>query len=304
MNVGIFYNSITNPRKFPNKLSLMDNFRDGVVHNGDTAVEFQTKFCDIPELDAGFILGYTLENNFRKHIIQVLEQSNCPRIFVDSNILNYANPINEWHRYSLNSVYPSTGEYFFGDIDKTKWDNFSQFHDVELKPWRRAGDHVLILCQRSNGWNLFGQDQLTWIKQTVTEIRQNSDREIIVRLHPGDKSSLVLRNNIQYLYEHHVRVSVNENIKQDLENCWCTVGYNSTPNVVSIIEGIPNIITDPKTSWANGVAGTKINSIEHPIMPDREEWIHRIANIHWSNDEVKSGKLWSQIKSYISSARS
>ena len=76
---------------------------------------------------------------------------------------------------------------------------------------------------------------------------------------------------------------------------------NSTPNVVAAIEGIPVYVDDPVHSWAKDVAFKDLSQIEDPEMPDRTTWLEKIANIHWSNDEVRSGKLWSAIKQRISS---
>ena len=81
------------------------------------------------------------------------------------------------------------------------------------------------------------------------------------------------------------------------------MGINSTPNVVAAIEGIPGYVEDPIHSWAKDVAFTDITQLENPPLPDRTDWIDKIANIHWSNDEVKSGQLWAVIKSYISASR-
>ena len=104
-------------------------------------------------------------------------------------------------------------------------------------------------------------------------------------------------------YGNLITISQNENIRDDLKNCWCVVGYNSTPNVVAAIEGVPVYVEDPLHSWASDIAFTEISQIENPSMPDRTEWVNKIANIHWSNDEVKSGQLWAAIKNYISSSR-
>jgi hypothetical protein len=81
------------------------------------------------------------------------------------------------------------------------------------------------------------------------------------------------------------------------------VGLNSTPNVVAAIEGVPGYIEDTTRSWATGVAFTDLSLIEKPPLPDRTGWAHKIANIHWSNTEVRSGALWTAIKHYISVAR-
>lgn len=302
MKVGIFYNSISNPAKFSNKVMLMDNFKAGVLANGDEVIEFHNNQLPNQPLDAGFVLGYTLEDNFRKKIINCLAAQNTASIFVDSNVLHYSRKEHEWHRYSLNSVYPDTGKYFFNELDPNKWTRYSQWHNAELKPWRTSGDHILIFCQRPKGFNMF-IDQEAWLDDTIAKIRQYSSRPIMIRMHPGDGTREKQIHKIRKKHRKDVSISTHDSIRDALVNCWCTVGINSTPNVVSVIEGVPGYIEDPVHSWAADVAFTDLSLIENPLMPDRAQWVNKIANIHWSNDEVKSGQLWLSIKTYIDSSR-
>jgi len=278
---------------------LMDNFAQGVRSQGDSVIDFRDNTLPNQKLDAGFVLGYTLEDNFRKKIIDQLRLQKVPAIFVDSNILHYGRKEHEWHRYSLGSVYPNSGTYFFDNLDTNKWNTFSSWHGVDLKPWRTAGKHILVLCQRPKGFNMF-TDQEVWLDKTVAKIRKHSRRPIMIRMHPGDGTRFKQIEKIQKKYGTSVIISEHENIRDALVNCWCTVGINSTPNVVAAIEGIPGYVEDPSRSWAADVAFNDLALIETPPMPDRSEWIHKIANIHWSNDEVRSGALWSAIKKYIS----
>jgi hypothetical protein len=303
MNVGIFYNSISNPAKFSNKVLLMDNFKAGVLSQGDNVIDYQGNALPDQPLDAGFVLGYTLEDNFRKKIINSLKLQKTPSVFVDSNILHYARKEHEWHRYSLNSVYPNHGEYFFQDLDSNKWKTYSQWHGAELKPWRvgKNGQHILILCQRPKGWNMFGNDQDQWLDKMINKIRKIApERPIVIRMHPGDGSRFKQIEKLEKRYDALTTISTKDNIREDLIDCWCTVGYNSTPNVVAAIEGVPGYIEDPQHSWAADIAFNDVNQILNPPLPDRSKWVHKIANIHWSNDEVRSGKLWAAIKQYIS----
>ena len=302
MKVGIFYNSIRNPAKFSNKVMLMDIFKAGVLANGDEVVEYHNNQLPDQKLDLGFVLGYTLEENFRKKIIDVLKAQGTPSVFVDSNILHYSRKEHEWHRYSLNSVYPDTGTYFFGELDKEKWNTFSNWHNATLKPWRETGNHILVLAQRPHGFNMF-TDQDEWLANTIAGIRKYSDRPIMVRMHPGDGTRFKQIEKLQKRYGKTISISEHDGIREALENCWCCVGYASTPNVVSAIEGIPVYVEEVNKSWAKDICFNDLSQIENPPMPDRSEWIHKIANIHWSNDEVSSGKLWKIIKSYISSVQ-
>jgi hypothetical protein len=309
MKVGIFYNSISNPAKFSNKVMLMDNFAAGIRAHGDTVVEYRNNTLPDQPLDAGFVLGYTLEDNFRKKIIDSLRQQKSHRIFVDSNILHYARSEHEWHRYSLNSVYPDSGVYFFKELNFNKWSHYSLWHGANVQPWRTGtnGQHILVLCQRPKGWNMFGNDQDAWLDKMINKIRKiELKRPIRIRMHPGDGSKLKQIEKLQKRYNQQkdrIEFSTADNIREDLVNCWCTVGYNSTPNVVARIEGVPGYIEDSRHSWAADVSFCNLEEILNPLMPDRDEWINRIANIHWSNQEVVNGDLWGAIRSYIERSR-
>jgi hypothetical protein len=98
VKVGIFYNSISNPAKFSNKTRLMDIFAQGVTAAGDTPVTIKMPREIITNIDAAFVLGYTLEKNFRRQIIDTMSSQQIPTVFVDSNILHYARNEHEWHR--------------------------------------------------------------------------------------------------------------------------------------------------------------------------------------------------------------
>jgi len=301
MKVGIFYSSITNIHKAPHKETLMDCFRDGVNICGDEAIEFRSPSDIIPKLDAGFILGYTLENNYRKRIIDTLKLQKSKIIFVDSNIFSYGRSSHFYHRYSVNSVYPTDGEYFLGDETySSKLNDILNYHRLTPRPWRENGDHILVLGQRTLSWNMPNQNGLDWIANIIKRLKKITDRKIIIRLHPGDKSfNIENRKKLYNLYGRKgVAVSHNEHIKTDLANAWCSVGFNSTPNCVSVLEGVPVYLDDPLNSWARDVAFDDINLIDTPLLPNREKWLDKIAHIHWSNDEISSGKYWNRFKSF------
>lgn len=302
MKVGIFYSSISNPTKFPNKTMLMDNFATGVNVVGDEVIEFRNNGPIEQKIDVGFVLGYTLEQNYRRQIIDSLIQQGARPVFVDSNILHYARAEHEWHRYSLDSVYPNSGTYFFSDQLDSKWQTYSTWHRITAKPWRTNGDHILLLCQRPHGWNMFGNDQDAWLDNIIGRIRRYTSRPIRIRMHPGDGTRDQQIVKLKKRYESLIEISQASNIKEDLENCWAAVGYNSTPNVVAAIEGVPVYVDDVGHSWAKGISFSKLSDIENPTMIDRTQWLEQIANIHWSNQEVKDGKLWAAIKHHISSA--
>jgi hypothetical protein len=301
MKVGIFYSSITNIHKAPHKSNLMDCFNQGVRLSDDEVIEFRSQTDNIPKLDAGFILGYTLENNYRKRIIDTLKLQKAKIIFVDSNIFSYSKSSHFYHRYSVNSIYPTDGEYYLGDERyMSKLNDILNHHKLMPQPWRENGEHILVLGQRTLSWNMPNQNGLEWISNVIKRIKKITDRKIIIRLHPGDKSfNAENRKKLHQLYgKKGVAVSNNDNIKTDLTNAWCSVGFNSTPNCVSAIEGVPVYLDDPLNSWAHDIGFTNLDLIETPPMPDRRQWLDKIAHIHWNNEEISQGIYWQRLKKF------
>ena len=99
-----------------------------------------------------------------------------------------------------------------------------------------------------------------------------------------------------------VSLSRRQNIREDLQNAWATVVFNSSPAVASAIEGVPVFITDPQPahSQASDVSNVDLSKLETPLLPDRQQWINRLAMCHWNFKELKSGEAWNFFRSHIS----
>jgi hypothetical protein len=68
--------------------------------------------------------------------------------------------------------------------------------------------------------------------------------------------------------------------------------------VVAAIEGIPIFLTDPTNSQAQAVAHTDFSMIDSPKEYDRELWIQKIAQMHWTLDELKDGTAWMHLRKW------
>ena len=171
---------------------------------------------------------------------------------------------------------------------------------VSLKPWRKNGDHVLVALQRNGGWSMAGFDVSEWAKQTIPAIRQFTNRPIVIRPHPGDKKAgRYLADLVAWCDRHGMRsisISSNVNLVDDLHRCWAMVNHNSSPAVGAAIEGIPIFVTDPARSQAHEVANTDLDLIENPQYPDRESWVQRISQFHWSHADLESGRCWQHMR--------
>ena len=96
-----------------------------------------------------------------------------------------------------------------------------------------------------------------------------------------------------------VEISGAKDIRDEFAHAHAVVGHNSSPTVASVIEGIPTLVTDPDRAQSKDVALQSWEELERLRPFDREPWIQRIAQTHWTLDEVKEGIAWEHLRNYV-----
>lgn len=300
-----YYSGIPPANKNAEKPAILNNFLLGVNKSGDTGIAHRG--MNVLDSDVALLQGFVHDDGkdlphlrLRRNVINHQKLKGKRTLIVDSNLFLYADKgnTNTYLRYSFDGVFPTTGFYFDKDIDPTRWSKISQRLNIKLKPYREQGNHILICLQRNGGWSMRGFDVIEWMNQTIGAIRQYSrKRPIVVRAHPGDKKI----KSILRIDHKNVHLSQNEKLSDDLNNCWATVVYNSSPSVASLIEGVPTFITDPQPQHSQtfGIANTDLSLIENPVLAERQQWIEKLSMCHWSFDELASGEAWQFFRQYI-----
>ena len=288
----------------PEKPLILNNFLQGVKNSGDHAIA-HTGMNVVPA-DVALIQGFVHEHGktaphlvLRQNAVDLQKQSGKRSLIVDSNLFLYADQGNTktYLRYSFDGVFPTTGFYFDKDIDPTRWQKISNNLGISLKPYRTSGSHILVCCQRNGGWSMKGMSVNDWLNKTVATIRSLTDRPIVVRVHPGDK-----KWRSWFKMPAHANVTLSQrHIKEDLQNAWASVVYNSSPSVASLIEGVPTFVTDPEPEFSqvSDVCNTMLKRIEDPKLYDRQAWVERLSMCHWNFEELKSGEAWQFFRQYI-----
>jgi hypothetical protein len=291
------------------KVNALTYFAEGAARCGDlatTTVAQAYESCDV-----GAIIGNAFDANpakttlahykVRKLVMDTQTKLGRYWLSIDSNVFIYKNKENpkKYLRYSFNCVFPKTGIYCNDNPGEENWNNIKRDYNMDLKPWRTNGSHILITLQRPLGWSMRGFNLMKWLENTFREIRKYSDRPIIIRWHPGDWKSYPVYESL--LKQYNATISPQErHITEDLVNCWALVCHNSTPSSVASIEGIPAFITDdPGYCQAGDIANLDFSKLETPIMPDRLEWIKKLSQCHWSFDDTRSGRCWSHMRNYV-----
>lgn len=290
--------------KASHKTELLEKFVKGVNSQGDKGIaNHRNKILDC---DVAVIQGWVHEGSpntphlmLRKQVAEIQKKLGRHTIIVDSNLFNYKDKNHPIHysRYSLDGVFPTTGNYMWDYPDPNRWRQIKRDLGLSLKDWRSNGDHILICTQRNGGWSMKGLSVPVWLETVMSNLKKYTDRPIIVRGHPGDKHAPAYLQSVSNNYT----ISTNPNILDDLKNAWATITYNSSPGVASSIEGIPTFITDPnpKFSQAYEVGNYDLSKIEFPELKDRQYWVEKLSMCHWHFEELENGSAWTHIRKFI-----
>lgn len=148
------------------------------------------------------------------------------------------------------------------------------------------GSSILVAAQHRNSLQTQSLTSIEdWITQTVAEIKNHTDRPIIVRPHP--RSPL----NANFV-PGSVLVEKPEQIRGTYDNFdlrfdfHAVVNYNSGPGIQAVIEDCPAVVDS--TSLAHPV-GISIGQIENPPVVDRDHWFIEITHTEYTVDEIRRG---------------
>lgn len=293
----------TKPLKHNHKEQIIRNFVAGVRECGDNGLVYDG--FELLECDVAMMQGFIHEGSAHVPHIQLRRGiSNNTRnksfITADSNLFLYKAVTNEPHhylRYSVNGVFNDTGNYCNKNSTDSQWRKIQRDLGVALQPWSINERECILLClQRNGGWSMKGKDVVQWANSKIADIRQYSERPIIVRPHPGDKKAPEYTKQI---HGPNVRISFEPRIEHDLAKSMVTIVYNSSPAVASVIEGVPVIVEDPTASQVAEVCHTNLADINTLQKKDRTQWINNIAQCHWSFKDLLTGEAWQHMRNFI-----
>lgn len=307
--IAVYHGSVPN-KKSQEKIDLLLNFSEGAKRCGELVFDYNDHHyrpSDVAIIQGWIAPGIPTSKHLilRNTVIQQQLKLKKYVVGVDSNLFLYANTANPKHylRYSFNGIFPSTGIYCDTEIDPNRWKKISTDFNIRLKDYRKTGDHILICLQRNGGWSMDGFDVQDWANDVIDQIKKHTDRTIIIRPHPGDKDAMNYLNprmpRCKIKFSKRVILSYNNNLVDDLKNCWAAINYNSSPVVGAAIEGIPIFVTDTARSQCAEIANSDLTQIENPLLPDRQSWVERLSMFHWNFDELKSGECWQHMKKFI-----
>lgn len=302
MKVAVYLAAV--PRKAKNqfKRDLLTEFAYGCKKTGDEVTvvdEMSTVDADIAVLQGWIGMKQAPHLELRQQVIQQQRQRGRHTLVIDSNLFGFLEPLdfNRYLRYSLDGIFPTTGYYFDKDPDPTRWQSIKRSYQFEERDWKTGGKHILICLQREGGWSMDGLCPYDWLADIIPKIRSATDRSIVIRGHPGSMKTI---SGVKKRWPD-IAISDIADIRGDFKHAWATITYNSSPGVASLLWGVPAWITDPTPSRSQAYpwAATDLSTVDNPQRPDRSKFYQRLAQCHFSMQELHDGSAWNFMRSRL-----
>lgn len=174
-----------------------------------------------------------------------------------------------YHRITKNDV------QWFGDIVERPGDRLEKT-GVSIAKMRR-GTNILIAPPSQkllNNYDIILED---WLEQTQAEIREHTDRPIIVRTKPGRTARLV---------DDTLEMALSRDVH-------CLVTFSSIAAGEALLLGKPAITLGPNAAaplCSNSVS--EIESLKIPTLDEVHAWARHIAYCQFTESDMRDGTAW------------
>lgn len=208
----------------------------------------------------------------KRKLIHECLQNNQTFYYMDSGYVgNYKSQSNPygwklWHRIVKNDIQHNE----IVDRPDDRWRRLN--YPIHK---RKVGTHILLVTPSEKPCKFYGIDRDSWVNETVAEIKQHTDRPIVIR----DKAVRQQR--------------INKTIFNDLNNCHALVTYQSIAAVESVLYGVPAFTLAPTA--ADPVCDKTLSLIENPTLQDLDKiykWACHLAYGQFHIDEFKDGSAY------------
>tara|TARA_B110000261_G_C13076725_1_gene354293 strand:- start:1687 stop:2364 length:678 start_codon:yes stop_codon:yes gene_type:complete len=177
------------------------------------------------------------------------------------------------------------GDYLPSGNDSTR----ASLLGLELKPWKYNGEYILIAGQHDKSLQWKDMPAMaTWVHDTITFIRAQTDRPIIFRPHPRCPLPAIEHDFKGVRRQEPLQIKGSyDDFDMQFNNIWATVSWSSNPGIHSVINGVP-AFTGP-SSLAFDVAEQNLRNIENPLYGDRTQWLNDYAHTEFTVEEISQG---------------
>jgi hypothetical protein len=259
--------------------------------------------------DVAVILGSWKpeRSNIHHQVRSNIVESETPFICIETPLLGRKvfQP-NDHYRVGINGFLNRAA---YWGVDKQYPDDRFRKLGLLYNGWQRNnGSKIVIALQLAGDASLRGNDINEWCWDTITTLRNYTDRPIEVRTHPGISEKGW--GNHEGLFRRIV-FSGMSNIKfvngrdipweNQILDAYCVVTYSSGLAIDAVLNGIPVIACD-EGNFAWNVGERKLKNIEALTLAKEDQvkqWLNNLAYCQWNVEEMESGECWTHLSAVV-----
>ena len=176
-----------------------------------------------------------------------------------------------------------TAQGYYGHLNDLDWDRPAKL-GIKLSTPTNPRPTVVVALQHTRSLQVDNLDMLSWLTTTLSILRNNTDRPIVVRPHPRCPMPLSAGITI----ERPAPVPGTYDSFDMNYNCHAVVNYNSGPGIQAAISGVRPVVECTILAYPVSVG---FADIEQPYDKDRELWLTQICHTEYTVEEIRKG-LW------------
>ena len=161
---------------------------------------------------------------------------------------------------------------------------------------------ILLVNQVVGDIAVIPDNPYDWVHSVLNVLNtKHHGKNVIIREHPSQFKLTKEEFSTKILTKYkniHIEISINKEIKQDLENAACTITFSSGAALDSLIEGVP-VITMDKRSFLYEITSHSLDDFDTLFIPNLENFFSAISNTHFRLHELINGDCWLHLKGIL-----
>jgi len=183
---------------------------------------------------------------------------------------------------------------YYGHLDHLDMDRPKKL-GLELKTQTENNGAIVIAAQHRQSEQVRGIDIEKWVVKTFYDLREYTDRPIIIRPHPRCTVNMD-QLPIDATVEKPIKVDGTYDSFDLTYNWYALVNYNSGPGIQAAIAGCPIIVNESSLAYP---VSEEIKNIESLSNRNKEMWFTQIAHTEYTVDEIRSGSWYKRLEGQL-----
>ena len=295
MQVAVWSKSIKDPYLKSVLLSSINNVPDGWVTTVEEGSEY-TKGADVDVIFGSWKLYDVEHHNLKRQIVK-----GSKNVLIIETPLLGRGPVREVcqdraFRVGMNGFMSSAD---WPQIDGNRLEVVRSAFDIPFKPKKvEDGNYILIPLQLPGDASLQGIDINKWMKDTVSQIREITDRKIVLRTPQIERNyDFNFTKDIKDIY---FQKGTFKDKQVTLDNAYAVVTYSSGMSVEALLNGNRTYVESN-----DGFASNSQGSLEEVLqkdyknfktIQDYKDFKLLVCSTYWTVKEIKEGLFWEKFE--------